>query len=515
MPAVAFAPKKFLEEIDISKSRVSAIKKLSKSISSPVISFPTFLRRAWEIIEPANKLIDAWYVEYLCEYLELVSRGVIRKLIINMPPRYGKSNIVTILWPVWTWTQKPFLRWIFCSYAGGLAVKHSLARRRVIESDWFQDNWGGLVAIQDDQNQKHEYENTARGHMIATSVGGTLTGKGGDIIVEDDMLKPDEAESEAMRYHMTVMHKNVLSSRLDNPKIGIRVVVEQRTHVEDLTGTILKHEQGWTHVVLPLIAEKETTIEFPLSKKTIVRKEGELLNEARHGLVEVDDLKRTMGTRTFVAQAQQNPTSEIGNILKRQWWKYYSIVPSGFNVSVSSWDMSFKETEDGSYVVGQLWGKKGADYYLLAQKRERCDFAEALQMVVLMAQQHPLATGHLIEDKANGPAIISALQRKISGLIPVPPIGSKIARAQAVAPIIQGGNVFLPDPDKNPWVADFIEECAAFKGTGGEINDQVDAMSQALNWLHSTHLIDVGEYESEGESFIEGLNGQEVGGFTS
>lgn len=512
MPAV-FEAKRFLPEVDYQSSRIDAIKKLSKSILSPVISFPEFLRKAWPIIEPANTLIDSWYVGYLCEHLELVTRGEIKKLLINMPPRYGKSNIVTILWPVWSWTQKPFLRWIFCSYASSLSVKHSLARRRVIESNWYQDNWGGLVAIQDDQNQKQEYENTARGHMIATSVGGTLTGKGGDVIVEDDMLKPDEAESEAMRNHMKLMHKNVLSSRLDNPKTGIRVVVEQRTHVDDLTGNILKDEQGWHHLKLPLISEGKTIIEFPISKRTVEREPGELLNESRHGQKEVDDLKRTMGTRTFVAQAQQNPTSEIGNILKRQWWKYYSVLPSGFDLIVSSWDMSFKETEDGSYVVGQLWGKRNADYYLIAQKRQRCDFAEALQMVVLMAQQHPEARAHLVEDKANGPAIISALQKKISGLIPVPPIGSKIARAQAVSPIVEAGNVYLPEPGLNAWVADFIEECAAFKGTSGEINDQVDSFTQALNWFHSAMLIDKSELMDDGVSFIGDDPDDSVGGF--
>jgi len=513
MPAAVAVPtKEILRHININTERSQGLKGVAKTLFSPVMSFPDFIRKAWPIIEPANALIESWYVGYLCEHLELVARGEIKKLLINMPPRYGKSNIVTILWPVWTWTQNPYLRWIFCSYSGSLSIKHSLARRRVIESDWYQDCWGGLVTIQDDQNQKQEYENTARGHMIATSVGGTLTGKGGDIIVEDDMLKPDEAESEAMRYHMVSMHRNVLSSRLDNPKTGIRVVVEQRTHVEDLSGTILKHERGWHHLVLPLVAEKKTIIEFPISKKRIVREESELLNVERHGQAEVDDLKRTMGTRTFVAQAQQNPTSEIGNILKRQWWRYYSVLPSGFDVLIASWDMSFKETEDGSFVVGQMWGKRGADYYLIHQKRERCDFSEALQMVILMSQQYPHATGHLVEDKANGPAIISSLQKKVSGIVPIQPQGSKIARAQAVSPIVEGGNVYLPEPAKHPWVADFIEECAAFKGTSGEINDQVDAMTQAINWFHQARFIDQSELAGDGESFIDD-DGGNMGGF--
>jgi predicted phage terminase large subunit-like protein len=507
-----FPASKYSTAIDLTEPRVDGLKRLSKSLISPLYSFPEFIRKAWPILEPANPLMESWYVGYLCEHLELVTRGEIKKLLINMPPRYGKSNIVTILWPVWSWTQKPSMRWIFCSYSSGLSVKHSLARRRVIESQWFQDNWGGLVTIQDDQNQKHEYENTARGHMISTSVGGTLTGKGGDVIVEDDMLKPDEAESEAMRYHMQTMHASVLSSRLDNPKTGIRVVVEQRTHAQDLTGHILKNESGWHHVVLPLVAEGKTVIEFPISKKRIVRNDGDLLNEGRHGQVEVDELKKAMGTRTFAAQGQQNPSSEIGNILKRSWWKFYSVLPSGFDVMITSWDMSFKETKEGSFVVGQLWGKRGADYYLIRQMRERCDFSEALQMVVIMAAQNQGATGHLIEDKANGPAIISVLQKKISGLIPIQPQGSKIARAQAASPIVEAGNVHLPEPNQNPWVNDFIEECAAFKGTDGEINDQVDAMTQAINFFNQARFVDQAELAEEAD-FAEIGDNSNVGGF--
>jgi predicted phage terminase large subunit-like protein len=368
--------------------------------------------------------------------------------------------------------------------------------------------------IQEDQNQKQEYENTARGHMIATSVGGTLTGKGGDIIVEDDMLKPDESESEAVRYHMKAMHQQVLSSRLDNPKTGIRVVVEQRTHVDDLTGNILKNEQGWNLLKLPLVAEKDEEITFPISKRIISRKVGDLLNSERHGVEEVADMKRTMGSRTFAAQGQQNPSSEVGNILKRKWWKYWTVIPSGFDVLLTSWDMSFKETKEGSFVVGQLWGKRGADYYLLKQMRERCDFSEALQMVIIMAAQNPGATAHLIEDKANGPAIISSLQKKVSGLIPIQPQGSKIARAQAVSPIVEGGNVYLPDPIVNPWVNDYIEECAAFKGTDGEVNDQVDATTQALNFFNQARFVDPAELEDEG-SFIDASDSSHIGGFFS
>lgn len=488
----------------------SIFSKVSKGLISTEMDFPTFLHKAWDILEPATPLMDSWYIELLCEYLSLVTTGDIRKLLINMPPRHGKSNIVTILWPVWSWTQKPFLRFIFCSYSASLSNKHSVDRRRVMESPWFRENWGNVVQFSEDQNQKNEYENTARGHMTSTSVGGTLTGKGGDVVVEDDMLNPNEAESIAARYHSISMHKNVLSSRLNNPKEGRRVIVEQRTHNQDLTANVLLNEKDWTHLVLPLRAEKKTIITFPVSKKEIVRNDGELINPIRHGEAEVAEMKLTMGTRTFLAQCQQNPSSEEGNIIKREWWKRWRELPAGFDITIQSWDMSFKKTESGSFVVGQVWKKRGANFYLIDQYRARVDFTGTISAVLGMTGKHIESTAKLVEEKANGPAIISALQNKISGIIPINPQGSKLARCQAVAPIVEAGNVYLPDPIANPWVHDFIEECAAFRGGDGEYNDQVDAMSQALLWMNELNY-HVPEMDMEEGSFIG--DDQAVGGF--
>jgi predicted phage terminase large subunit-like protein len=477
------------------------------------MDFPTFLPKAWDILEPANPLIHDWYIDLICEHLQLVTEGIIQRLVINIPPRFAKSKIVTTLWPVWSWTQKAYLRFIFCSYSGSLSVKHSVDRRNVIECDWFKRNWGNVVQLSEDQNQKNEYSNTSRGHMIATSVGGTGTGKGGDVIVEDDMLNPQEAESQASRDHSISMHKNVLSSRLDNPKTGCRVIVEQRTHSKDLTGHVLENEKGWKHLCLPMRAEKKTIITFPVSQTELVREEGALLNPQRMGEKEVDQMKHDMGTRTFVAQCQQNPTSEEGNIFKRQWWKYWHEPPKGAEATIQSWDMSFKETKSGSYVVGQVWKKRGANFYLMDQWRKRVDFAEVIPAMLAFKGNHMETSAILIEDAANGPAITSQLQNRIPGIILIKPQGSKIARAQAVAPFVEAGNVILPSPDIAPWVYDYIEECAAFKGATGEINDQVDGTSQALSWLDGLGY----QQGKQDESDVEWLGHDEMegtGGFS-
>lgn len=485
---------------------------IARSLSTEEMQFPQFLREAWEILEPNNPLVEEWYIDYLCEYLELVTKGEIRRLLINIPPRLLKSTIVTIMWPVWSWTIKPFLKFVFCSYSSGLSVKHSVDRRTIIESDWYQTRWGNIVRLRDDQNQKQEYENTARGRMMATSVGGTMTGKGGDIIVEDDMLNPQEADSSAARSHTISMHKNVLSSRLDNLAEGIRVIVEQRTHYKDLTNHVLTNEKGWHHLCLPMIADKKTQIIFPVSKNEIWRLPGGILASRRLGKKEIDNLKSDMGTRTWIAQAQQNPTSEEGNIIKRDWWKFWHKPPEGANYSVQSWDMTFKKTEEGSYVVGQVWKKRGAQYFLMDQFRARVDFAETIPSILSLSGKWPEALGKLIEEAANGPAIMSQLQTRLDGIIPIKPSGTKVARAQAVAPLIEAGNVVLPHPSLAPWVHDFIEECAAFKGVNGEINDQVDAMSQALSWLHDLDY-QVQDFSPD-VSWMEDSMDDAIGGFS-
>jgi predicted phage terminase large subunit-like protein len=501
------------------------LKHIAFSMAPQTMAFKEFVVQAWPIIEPANSLHDEWYVDCICEHLELVTKGEIRKLLINLPPREGKSNIVTVLWPAWSWTYKAFLRFITCSYSASLSEKHATMRRNVIDSTWYRRQWGELVRFAPDQNKKQEYENTARGHMIATSVGGTLTGKGGDVIIEDDMMNPLQAISDAERNAAIDMHKMVLSTRIDNPKTGSRVIVEQRTHDQDVSGYVLANEKGWVHLNLPLQADRKIIVVFPMSKRKVVREPDDILSPGRHGPKEVADLKLTMTPEVFEAQCQQNPSSDLGNILKRTYWKKYTTLPAGFDIILTSWDLSFKKTMSGSYVVGQIWGKRNAGFYLFPiMVRQRMDFADTLTafkalLALLEARYKFKANGHLVEDKANGPAVISTLQNEISGIVPMGVTGSKAARAHAIAPLVRAGNVFIPDESLCefndhgvPWVLDFIEECAKFRGLDSEINDQVDTATQALIYLSNIPKEETDEIETEEVAFVD-MEGMSAGGF--
>lgn len=225
--------------------------------------------------------------------------------------------------------------------------------------------------------------------------------------------------------------------------------------------------------------------------------------------LKVDQIR--MGPIIFARELQNERLDDSTTILKRSHWKFYSTLPSGFDILVTSWDMTFKETKSGSYVVGQVWGRRNSDFYLFpTMVRDRMDFVNALSAFQNLAKTHPLAFGHLVEDKANGPAVISMLKTKVPGIIPILPHGTKLARAVAITPPLAAGNVYLPDPSIAPWVTDFVEECAKFRGLDNEINDQVDTATQAVTYLLQT-LYPIIDDEIDAEEFIEGS--EAAGGF--
>jgi len=391
---------------------------------------------AWDTLEPKNAYLHNSHIGLIAEHLEAVNQGDIKRLIINIPPRYMKSLCVSVMWPVWTWIQNPELRWIFASYSQSLATKHSIDRRQLIQSQWFQNRWSKLFKLTEDQNQKTEFMNNRRGHMISTSVGGTATGKGGDIIVVDDPHNPLEASSDLLRKKAIDFFDQTLTTRLDNKKNGSIVVVMQRLHEEDLTGHLL--EQGdWTHLCIPSIAESKTIYSFPVSKKEKIYVDNEALFPNRENIADLEKQKRALGSIAFAAQYQQRPTPAEGALIKKSWLRFYSDIPQKFDEVIQSWDLSFKDSENSDYVVGQVWGRIGANKYLLDQVRERLSFPDTIRVFKNMTAKWPKAYRKLIEDKANGPAIISALKNEISGIIAVNPTESKRARLSAITPQIE------------------------------------------------------------------------------
>jgi predicted phage terminase large subunit-like protein len=447
-------------------------------------SLRLFVEVAWPILEPATPFLPNWHIDYVCEYLEAVTAGDVRRLVINMPPRYGKSLLVSVLWPCWELAQRPSTRWLFVSYAESLAGRLSLDRRRLLTSDWYQYHWGHQVRLTRDQNAKREFHTTRRGVMLATSVGGSVTGKGGGRIVIDDPHNPMQAESDLQRAHAIDFYTQTLSTRLDNPRRDAIVLVMQRLHVLDLSAECLEH--GFEHLCLPARAPTRMTVRFPRSEREVVREPDTPLWPEREGLPQLDRQLEVLGSRGFSAQYQQEPVPATADFFRREWWRYFEQPPDRCDQVLQSWDLTFTDSAGSDWVVGLVACRVGACVYVLGRYKAKASFVDTLRAMKQMVASGPTPHVVLVEDSANGPALLSMLHREIRGIIGVKPEGSKVARAAAVLPQIEAGQVFLPQPrwpdgrlrPEYAWVEDFIDSCAAFPH--GTHDDDVDALTQLL-----------------------------------
>lgn len=469
------------------------------------IPLAVYCREAWRVVEPATPFLPNWHIEAISDHLEAVTFGEIRNLIINIPPRHMKSLTVSVFWPTWTWTFAPATRWLFASYAEALAIRDSLKSRRIIQSEWYQNSWKHVFTLTGDQNQKSRFENSKTGYRLATGVGGIGTGEGGDFIVVDDPHKVKEAESATVREGVLEWWDSTMPTRLNNPKTGAKVIIQQRVHEADLSGHLLEKmkEGGETWELLKIPAEYEPTVSVTGIGFTDPRQEpGELLWENRFDRESIDNLKRSLGSRRAAGQLQQNPAPAEGDIFKRQWWRFW--LPAGVNAPpitvrlsdntiftcpqmsipghlsdiLQSWDMTFSDNADNAFVVGQVWARHLADKFLLDQVRDRWGLPATLKAVTSLSEKWPKARLKLVENKANGPAVIQTLRNKVPGMVAINPMGDKVARAEAVAPEAEAGNVYLPHPALFPWVESWILEHTNFPNSA--YMDQVDTHSQAL-----------------------------------
>lgn len=408
------------------------------------------------------------HTELICNELQPIADGEQRYLLIEMPPRHGKSMTVTESFPSFFIGKNPGKRVIAAAYSDSLARKFGRLNRNKLQE--FGDRVFG-EKISDEKSAANNWGiSGSRGGMIATGIGGSITGEGADLMIIDDPIKNnEEAQSPTIREKIWSEWESTLSTRLH--KGASVIVVMTRWHEDDLIGRLLdKSPYNWTRLRLPAIAEDDDDL--------LGREEGEALcPELGYDESWADLKKREVGSKTWASLYQQRPSPGEGTLFNRSWWKYYTTPPSRFDNQLISWDLTFKDADTSDYVVGQVWGKVGADMYLLDQVRGKMDFPTAVQAVRSLAKKYSRIRTILIEDKANGPAVISTLKREISGIIPVNPEGGKVVRAQAITPYLEAGNVYLPT--NATFTSDLVEESAVFPN--GKHDDQVDAMTQALN----------------------------------
>lgn len=438
-----------------------------------------FVRAAWPIVDGARAFLPNWHIDAICDHLQAVSEGRIQNLVINVGPGFAKSLLVCVFWPAWMWLRNPAWQAIFTSYAMDLSVRDALRTRTLIESPWYRETFAPGWRLNPDQHAKDYYRNTSGGFRLSASVSSKGTGFRGDAIICDDPLNAREQHSEAARKEVLFWWDQVMSSRLNDQRSGAKVIIMQRLHEEDLVGHVLRRG-GYEHLRLPTEFEPEQVSRTSIGFADPRTEAGELLFPALFPREVIEQAKRDLGSVGFAAQHQQRPSPAQGHIWQPQWFRRWRRVdrPGQFEEIITSWDMAFKDTQNSSYVVGQAWGKRGADKYLLDQVRARMDFVETERAFITFVRRWPEASTHLVEDKANGPAIISRLRGQIAGIVPFPAKDSKVARASAVAPQIEAGNVFVPDSSECTWVDEFLHEAQGFPN--GPASDQVDTASQAL-----------------------------------
>ncbi|PIU57857.1 MAG: hypothetical protein COS89_03405 [Deltaproteobacteria bacterium CG07_land_8_20_14_0_80_38_7] len=448
-----------------------------------------FFLAAWEVLEPVNDLKLNWHIEYLCHRLQREIERLGRKekkdkdIIINISPRSLKSYIVSIMLCPWAWTKYPHLKFISASHSRELSIEHCRKSRQLIDSEWYQRFWHNAFGLTGDQNVKSFYENNKSGVRYAASIAGGVTGHGADVIVADDLIDPLEALSEVALEKANIFYSRTLSTRLNDQETGLRIVVMQRLHEDDVTGHELeKKPDKYEHFCIPAELEGADVSPLEIAK---YYKEG-LFFPKRFTRDVLNEMKSN-GSRFYAGQFLQRPSEKEGDLYKRSNWRFYKILPPKFDIVFQSWDATFKKTKKGSFVVGQVWGKIGIYFYLIDQFRKRIGFLETLREIAKLSLKYPEARKKLIEDKANGPAIMSVFEKKVEGLVAVEPKGDKLTRATAMSYLQEAGNIYLPDPSICTWIEEYIDE---FTRCPNEPNDQVDASTQAWSEMGGSDAIE-------------------------
>jgi predicted phage terminase large subunit-like protein len=456
-----------------------------------------FVRKVFNTILPGTTYLPNWHIDAIVYQLMRLDAGEHQRLLINQPPRSLKSICVSIAYVAWSLGHDPGRRIIVVSYSNDFAAELHRQFRMVIDAPWYRALFPGMRPAKDTGT---ELVTTAGGSRYATSVGGTLTGRGADLIVIDDPLKAEDAMSEPARRRVIDWYGGSLVSRLNDKDKGPIVVVMQRLHEDDLAGHLLQLD-GWHHLDLPAIALEDC--EIPIGRnKRFSRRTGDVLHAKREDRAVLDRIKGEIGSLMFSAQYQQRPIPVEGNLIKREWFRFYDPLPApGAREHIAqSWDTAAMTGPANDYSVCTTWRIVKKDYYLVDVFRGRLQYPDLRRMVAGLAARHSAETV-LIENAGPGMMLLQDLQRDIPKGMPPPigikPEGSKADRMVAQSFKIEAGQVFLPAQAE--WLDSFLLELLAFPQ--GKHDDQVDSISQFLKWATTRAMydeIDIGGFISVG-----------------
>lgn len=465
-------------------------------------SFSAFNHKVFNELHTGDSYDHNWHIDAKAHALSRVTDGQIKRLLITQPPRSLKSITTSVAWVAWVLGHDPAKSFICISYSQDLATDLAEKFRRVVSTKLYQVLFPGTRFTKLTQT---DAQTDKGGRRLATSIGGTLTGRGGDIIIIDDPLKADEAHSEVARKAVIDWFAGTLQSRLNNQKTSSMIIVMQRLHEEDLAGYVLsggdeENDSGnsakasdWVQLCLPAIATQDERIPIG-DNRYHVRKEGGVLHPAREGRIELEHLRQEMGSQRFAAQYQQNPVPLDGNMVKRDWLIEYDLLDldrlkaQHFARIVQSWDIAGSTSSHSDFSVCTTWLKLKKDYYLIDVLRKRLNFPDLKRRVVSHALQYDAATV-LIEKNGLGLSLFQELSEDSTPGF-ARPIGirvkeDKIVRMEAQSAKIEAGQMHIPKDAS--WLADYIHELMGFPYA--KYDDQVDSTSQFLKWAGDGTII--------------------------
>jgi len=465
--------------IDLSKLRLPTIDEIDKSLAED--SLKEFIKQAWHVVEPSTTYIHGWHIDAICEHLEAVSNGEIKRLLICIPPRCMKSLCVSVFWPCWQWIKKPATRFLFASYAHSVSIRDNVKCRRIIQSNWYQDNWMENYKFTSDQNEKLRYENDKTGYRLATSVDGVATAEGGDFLIVDDPHNVKESLSPVKLGNVITWWDESMQTRLNDAKTGAIVIIMQRIHERDLAGHVL--EQG-NYDMLCLPARYEgNRCNTSLGYIDRRAQDGELLWPERFGEKEIADLEKSMGIYAAAGQLQQRPSPRGGGMFKVERFNIVNAIPEQRIISkMRYWDKAGTEG-GGAYTAGVLMYKaKENQFYIADVERGQWSAGKREEKIKQSAEIDGKETKIWIEQEpgSGGKESAESTIRNLAGFIVRADkvTGSKEVRAEPYSVQVEAGNVYVLN---KPWIKDFISEHESFPM--GKFRDQVDAAGGAFNKL--------------------------------
>lgn len=473
-------------------------------------SLLAFSKYVWPVVEPAIEMVQGWVLEAICEHLEAVERGDIKRLLINVPPGFSKSLLTDVFFPAWLWGPKrqPWLRFLCAAYSEHLTVRDNMRCRNVIVSDRYQKMWKDRFSVSTDQFTKIKFANDQTGWKLATSVGGIATGERADIIIVDDPNNPMEMESEAIRRTTIMWFTEILPDRLNSLVNGKIVVIQQRTHEEDVSGIAISREMGYTHLMIPMHYDSGrhciTSLGLDETGEEVLwedprQQDGELAWPERFPEEQCVQLEKDKGPYAWAGQYEQFPTTRGGAIIKRDWWQAWKDPKyPPFEFILASLDTAYTEKEENDYSALTIWGvfrdeAGNPKIMLIWAWQERLEFHDLIDKVIATCVPNPGSTGPsfpvdklVIEAKASGMSVGQELHRmfRASGrlgldLVNPTKYGDKVARVYAIQHLFSDGMIYAP----NRAFADdlVIKQFEMFPK--GARDDLVDSSSMALRYL--------------------------------